>query len=58
VRFIDARPSEVALDCLLRERPTPDPVEVAKHDWSQTAERVLAISLASSAGVFELRIVL
>ena len=58
VRFIDARPPEVALDCLLWERPIPDPVEVAKHDWSQIAERVLAISLASADGVFERRIVL
>jgi hypothetical protein len=32
----------MALDSLLREQLVPDADEVAEHDWSRIAERVLA----------------
>ena len=49
VRFIDPREPEMTLDGLLRERPVPDPVEIALHDWSRIAQRVLATALTDSA---------
>jgi glycosyltransferase involved in cell wall biosynthesis len=45
VRFIDPCTPELSLDGLLQERPIPDPDEIATHDWSRIAARVLDTAL-------------
>lgn len=45
VRFIDPRAPGLSLDGLLRERPIPDPDEIATHDWSRIAAHVLETAL-------------
>jgi glycosyltransferase involved in cell wall biosynthesis len=51
VRVIDPRAPERTLDALLRDRPLPDSEDLAMHDWSRIADRVLATALADAAGM-------
>ncbi len=48
VRFVDPADPERSLDALLAERPLPDPAEVAAHDWSRIAARVLEAALTDA----------
>jgi glycosyltransferase involved in cell wall biosynthesis len=50
VRFFDLEAPEVSLDRVLWENPTPDPRDVAAHDWSRIAERVLATATTNATG--------
>jgi glycosyltransferase involved in cell wall biosynthesis len=49
VRFFDPHDPAATLDSVLRDPPRPDPAEVATHDWSRIAERVLAAVSAEPA---------
>ena len=50
VRFVDPHDPAATLDSVLRDPPRPDPGDVATHDWSRIAERVLATAMAKATG--------
>jgi glycosyltransferase involved in cell wall biosynthesis len=50
VRFIDLEDPERSLDALLAEQPLPDPAQIAAHDWSRIAARVLGAALTDAGG--------
>jgi glycosyltransferase involved in cell wall biosynthesis len=50
LRFFDPHDPAATLDSVLRNPPRPDPAEVARHDWSHIAVRVLSTAMAEATG--------